>query len=135
MDQTLVVVLTAIIAIATTVYTFYSVQLYRANQAAKEIARHTAFIQLWTRMVTYIGSQRDAPTRETEFLGEFSDCLLRLIVGELMEEIKRSKSPHASRFRNEMHTLLARHDLSGTSMEWLTSVMGETGPGVPKTAP
>lgn len=124
MNEILVVVLTAVIAVATTIYTFYSVQLYRSSQAAKEIARQTAFIQLWTRMVEYAYRHREAPTAESQLYEEFAESLMKFIVTELMSEVRTSRSPGAVTFRKEVQALVKRHEVS-QKVAWLTPLADE----------
>ena len=75
MSDYLALISTGVIAIATIIYAFYSVQLWRATRASAEIARQNAFVNMWAQLNNYaqVAKQQDLP--EAEFLRQFGDIL------------------------------------------------------------
>ena len=122
MNDTLVIVLTGVSALATAVYAFYSVQLYRASQATKEIARQAALMQLWSQLLDYERLHEDAPTAESRFYGEFADSLIKYIVTELMVEVRSSRTQGAVTFRREARSMLERHEIGENDLAWLRPI-------------
>ncbi len=52
-------ILTAVVTISTLVYTFYSIQLWRASRVAAEISRQAAFSNLWAELNRYLEILRE----------------------------------------------------------------------------
>src|SRR6516164_9680577 len=76
--------LTAIVTISTTIYTFYSILLWRTTRAAAEISRQAALGNLWAELNRYVEMLRQQGAPETAFLQKLSNLVLEYMITNLV---------------------------------------------------
>jgi hypothetical protein len=110
MNANIPLILTAVVTISTIIYTFYSIQLWRATRAAAEISRQAAFSNLWAELNRYLEILRQQNAPETPFLQELSNLLLEFMIGSLINNALDKKDEQMEAFRSKIAALIRKHD-------------------------
>ena len=109
MNTYIPIVLTAIVAVSTIVYTFYSIQLWRTTRLAAEISRQAAFSNLFAELNRYLEILRQENAPETAFLERFSNLLLEFMISSLMTHAVAKDDPDFEDFRRRVSTLVTEN--------------------------
>ena len=129
MNVTIPLILTAVVTISTIVYTFYSIQLWRATRAAAEISRQAAFSNLWAELNRYLEILRQQNAPETPFLQELSNLLLEFMIGSLINNALDKKNEQMEAFRCQVAALIGEHETHASKIPWVKS-LAKWGAGV-----
>ena len=129
MNATIPLILTAVVTISTIVYTFYSIQLWRATRAAAEISRQAAFSNLWAELNRYLEILRQQNAPETPFLQELSNLLLEFMIGSLINNALDKKDEQMEAFRRKVAALIREHETHASKIPWVKS-LAKWGAGV-----
>jgi hypothetical protein len=122
MNANIPLILTAVVTISTIIYTFYSIQLWRATRAAAEISRQAAFSNLWAELNRYLEIMRQQNAPETPFLQELSNLLLEFMIGSLINNALDKKDEQMEAFRCKVAALIGKHETHALNIPWVTSM-------------
>lgn len=122
MNANIPLILTAVVTISTIIYTFYSIQLWRATRAAAEISRQAAFSNLWAELNRYLEILRQQNAPETPFLQELSNLLLEFMIGSLINNALDKKDEQMEAFRSKVAALIGKHETHALKIPWVTSL-------------
>ena len=122
MNATIALMLTTAVTISTIIYTFYSIQLWRATRAATEISRQAAFSNLWAELNRYIELLRRENAPEVAFLQKLSDLLLEFIVRNLFAYAASKDNQGAAEFRQGISALVAEDQANAAKISWITKL-------------
>lgn len=103
-------ILTAVVTISTIIYTFYSIQLWRASRAAAEISRQAAFSNLWAELNRYLEILRQQNAPEVPFLQELSNLLLEFMIASLITHGLDKNDKQMQAFRRKVAALFVEHE-------------------------
>ena len=119
MSEYITIAFTGMAAVATIVYTFYSIQLWRASRASVEIARLTAFVNLWTQLNRYseVAIEKNLP--EADFLIKFRGLLSEFIIGSLMRDLDRDKDEYVREFYRRVEEMINDPNINTEGIGWL----------------
>jgi hypothetical protein len=120
--NTIPLILTAVVTISTLVYTFYSIQLWRATRAAAEISRQAAFSNLWAELNRYLEILRQQNAPEVPFLQELSNLLLEFMIVSLITHALDKKDKHIEAFRSKVAALIVQHERDASKIPWVTAL-------------
>jgi hypothetical protein len=115
-------ILTAVVTISTIIYTFYSIQLWRATRAAAEISRQAAFSNLWSELNRYLEILRQQNAPEVDFLQKLSSLLLEFMIGSLIAHSLNKKDRHMEEFRRKVATLVAENEKDAAKIPWVATL-------------
>lgn len=115
-------ILTAVVTISTLVYTFYSIQLWRASRVAAEISRQAAFSNLWAELNRYLEILRGQNAPEVPFLQELSNLLLEFMIATLITHALDKKDEHMEAFRHKVAALIAQHETDASKFPWMSAL-------------
>ena len=118
MSDYMALIFTGVIAIATIIYTFYSIQLWRATRASAEIARQTAFVNMWAQLNNYAQMARQQGLPEADFLRQFGDILAEFIIRSLMEDLNKRKNENVREFYRQIDEMIASQDIDPKTIRW-----------------
>ncbi len=119
MSDYIVLVSTGAISIATVTYTFFSIQLWRATRASAEIARQTAFVNMWAQLNNYAQIAKQQSLPEAAFLRQFGDILAEFIIRSLMEDLNKRKNQNVREFYRQIEEMIASQDIDPKTIRWL----------------
>jgi hypothetical protein len=122
MNATIALMLTTAVTISTIIYTFYSIQLWRATRAATEISRQAAFSNLWAELNRYIELLRRENAPEVAFLQKLSDLLLEFIMRNLFAYAASKDNQGAAEFRQRISALVAEDQANAAKCSWITKL-------------
>jgi hypothetical protein len=122
MNANIPLILTAVVTISTIIYTFYSIQLWRATRAAAEISRQAAFSNLWAELNRYLEILRQQNAPETPFLEELSNLLLEFMIGSLINNALDKKDEQMEAFRSKVAALIRKHETHALKIPWVMSL-------------
>jgi hypothetical protein len=122
MNANIPLILTAVVTISTIIYTFYSIQLWRATRAAAEISRQAAFSNLWAELNRYLEILRQQNAPETPFLQELSNLLLEFMIGSLINNALDKKDEQTEALRSKVAALIGKHETHALKIPWVTSL-------------
>ncbi|MGI8641175.1 MAG: hypothetical protein ACR2MG_14665 [Pyrinomonadaceae bacterium] len=119
MSEYITIAFTGMAAVATIVYAFYSIQLWRANRASVEVARLTAFVNLWTELskTSKVAKEQNLP--EAEFLIKFRGLLAEFIIGSLMRDLNRDKDEYVREFYRRVEEMINDQNINTEGIGWL----------------
>src|SRR5260370_10334981 len=112
-------ILTAVVHISRFVYTFYSIQLWRASRVAAEISRQAAFSNLWAELNRYLEILREQNAPEVPFLQELSNLLLEFMIATLITHALGRKDEHMEAFRHKVAAFIAQHQTDASKLPWI----------------
>ncbi len=119
MSEYIAIVFTGMAAVATIVYAFYSIQLWRASRASVEVARLSAFVNLLTQVNKYSEVAREQNLPEAEFLIKFRGLLAEYIIGSLMRDIDRDKDENVREFYRRVEEMINDPNINTEGIGWL----------------
>ncbi len=125
MSEYITIAFTGMAAIATIVYAFYSIQLWRASRASVEIARLTAFANLLTQVNKYSEVAKEQNLPEAEFLIKFRGLLSEYIIGSLMRDLDRDKDEYVSEFYRRVEEMINDENINTEGIGWLKHFLAE----------
>jgi len=99
-------ILTAVVTISTIIYTFYSIQLWRATRVAAEISRQAAFSNLWAELNRYLEILRQQNAPEVDFLQKLSNLLLEFMIASLITHSLNKNDRYMEEFRHKVAALV-----------------------------
>ena len=114
---------TGVIALATIIYTFYSIQLWRATRASAEIARQTAFVNMWAQLNNYAQIAKQQALPEAEFLRQFGDILAEFIIRSLVEDLNKRKNENVREFYRQIDEMIASQDIDPKTIKWFSPLI------------
>ena len=115
-------ILTAVVTISTLVYTFYSIQLWRASRVAAEISRQAAFTNLWAELNRYLEILREQNAPEVPFLQELSNLLLEFMIATLITHALDKNDEHMEAFRHKVAALIAQNETDASKFPWMSAL-------------
>jgi len=116
-------ILTAVVTVSTLVYTFYSIQLWRASRVAAEISRQAAFSNLWAELNRYLEILREQNAPEVPFLQELSNLLSEFMIATLITHALDKKDEHMEAFRHKVAALIAQHETDASKFPWMSALV------------
>jgi hypothetical protein len=122
MNADIPLILTTVISISTIIYTFYSIQLWRATRAAAEISRQAAFSNLWAELNRYLEILREQDAPEVEFLQKLSNLLLEFMIGSLITHTLEKNDLQMEAFRRKVAALLAENETNASKIPWIATL-------------
>jgi hypothetical protein len=112
------IILTAVIALTTIVYTFYSIQLWKTTRQSAEIARQAALGNLWTELNRYVEICTQEGRPEAPFLRDFSSILAEFMIANLLKDLKAKDDPNMKEFSRKIEEMIATHDFDASTISW-----------------
>ena len=122
MNNQIPLILTAVVTISTIVYTFYSIQLWRATRAAAEISRQAALGNLWAELNRYLEMLRPQDAPETAFLQKLSNLLLEYMLANLMTYAS-AEDQNFEEFRCKIVALVAENQTEAEKLPWIARMV------------
>lgn len=121
MNTYIALILTAIVTISTIIYTYYSIQLWRATRAAAEISRQAAFGNLWAELNRYLEILTEQHAPETDFLQKLSNLLLEFMITSLVTYA--SEDQNLEEFRRKTSVLVAENEADAAKLPWVARLV------------
>ena len=115
-------ILTAVVTISTIIYTFYSIQLWRATRVAAEISRQAAFSNLWAELNRYLEILRQQNAPEVDFLQKLSSLLLEFMIASLIAHSLNKNDRYMEEFRRKIAALVAEHETEASKIPWVATL-------------
>jgi hypothetical protein len=123
MSEVLTVVFTAIIAIATCVYTYFTIRLWRATKASVDVTKATVLISYLTTMAQEIDKRSITNPQEAALLQNVTMLLAQVSMGRLLEDVKMSKEPELRDTLNKLHGLMQAQGVDPQNIPWFRPVI------------
>jgi hypothetical protein len=123
MSDYIALIFTGVIAIATIIYTFYSIQLWKATRVSAEIARQTAFVNMWAQLNNYAQAAKQQGLPEANFLRQFGDILAEFIIRSLVEDLNKRKNENVREFYRQIDEMIAAQDIDPKTIKWFSPLI------------
>ncbi|MBA3767017.1 MAG: hypothetical protein H0W99_08525 [Acidobacteria bacterium] len=116
MSEYIAIVFTGMAAVATIVYTFYSIQLWRASRASVEVARLSAFVNLLTQVnnscyadkIEGFNLTHELPEQKRRFLRSVAaNCPVKPLFSKNCVTRKSASEPNVFRVKRKLPFLFA----------------------------
>lgn len=115
-------ILTAVVTVSTIIYTFYSIQLWRATRVAAEISRQAAFSNLWAELNRYLEILRQQNAPEVDFLQKLSNLILEFMIASLIGHSLNKDDRYMEEFRRKIAALVAEHETDASKIPWVATL-------------
>ena len=122
MNASIALILTTAVTISTIIYTFYSIQLWRATRAAAEISRQATVSNLWAELNRYIELLRRENAPEAPLLEKLSNLLLEVMITNLIAQSVSKDNQAAAEFRRRVSALIAENEADVAKVPWITKL-------------
>jgi pilus assembly protein TadC len=123
LNENIPLFLTAIVTMATIVYTFYSILLWRATRAAAEISRQAALSNLWTELNRYIEILRNQNAADAGFMEKLSGLILEFMIANLLNESRAKNKETLEEFRRKIMILAEQHKEIAAKYPWVARLV------------
>jgi hypothetical protein len=123
MNSIIALILTTAVTISTIIYTFYSIQLWRATRVAAEISRQATFSNLWAELNRYIEVLRQANAPEVALLEKLSNLLLEAIITNLIANSASRNDETVAEFRQKVSALIAENQTDAAKVPWINKLV------------
>jgi hypothetical protein len=118
--------LTAVIATSTVVYTVYSIRLWKATRLSADISRYTLFISFIMEMDRQVQIAKATNRPDAAFLEQFSRLLMENGMKAVFRGVDLKKNQELAQFISEMDGMLRASNLPDAP--WLRGLIdGATG--------
>jgi hypothetical protein len=115
--------LTSLVTIATIVYSFYSILLWRATRAAAEISRQAALSNLWTELNRYIEFLRNESAADAGFMEKLSNLILEFMISNLLNESALKNKETLEEFRRKVVALAEQNRDVAARYSWVARLV------------
>jgi hypothetical protein len=122
MNSYIPLILTATVTISTTIYTFYSILLWRTTRAAAEISRQAALGNLWAELNRYVEILRQQDAPETAFLQKLSNLVLEYMIANLVTS-SSAGDQNFEDFRRKTLALVAENQTEAAKVPWVARLV------------
>ncbi|MFZ5994114.1 MAG: hypothetical protein ACOYU4_03900 [Thermodesulfobacteriota bacterium] len=125
MNEWLMVIFTAVIAISTVVYTVFSYRLWKATKATCDIARYTAFMAYLGTLAQEIDKSRGKNPVGAQFLENLMSIMAEAGFESFMKDIDLNKNPEARDFLVKLEGMFRGHGVDPMSIPMLRPIMSK----------
>jgi hypothetical protein len=122
MNEGLMTVFTAVIAIATCIYTAITVKLWRATMASVDVAKATVVMNYLATIAQESEKIRETNPQAAAFLQQVAMWVTEAAMERFLADINLSKQPHVREALNRFDGLLRAQNVDPQSIPWFRPI-------------
>jgi hypothetical protein len=123
MNEIVMLIFTGVIAVATVVYTYYSIKLWKATRRSTDISRYTLFINFMWQFHLYVEEVKQLQRPDATFLERFENAVLEHGLEDMMRDVNIKKLRTFAEFIARFDGMLRANGVDPESIPWLRPIL------------
>lgn len=119
MYEWVMVAFTAVIAISTSIYTYYSHKLWKATRLASDIARFNTFMAYLTTLTNEAARVKDSNHELARLYEQLGILITEVGISKFIEDADLKKNPEARDFFNKLEGMLRGKGIDVNAIPWM----------------